>query len=107
MLVLLLVAATDPFPLSSASGTWGRGARDELVIVMTGVEESSATVTAGSRQQGIQDKCRCVFQEAKSKRELDMEKEAKEGQKARGGGEEAGVRDRDMEKGPESRAGQD
>ena len=49
----------------------------------------------------------CVFQEAKSKRELDMEKEAKEGQKARGGGEEAGVRDRDPEKGPESRAGQD
>lgn len=82
MLVLLLVAATDPFPLSSASGMWGRGARDELVIVMTGVEESSTTVTAGSRQQGIQDKCRCVFQEAKSKRER-----ARHGERSQGGTE--------------------
>ena len=45
----------------------------------------------------------CVSGGKERETELDMEKEAKEGQKVRGGGEEAGVRDRDTEKGPESR----
>lgn len=69
---------------------------------MTGVEGSSARVAAGSRQQGIQDKC--VSGGKGRETELDMEKEAEERQNVRGGGEEAGVRDRDVEKG--QRAGQ-
>lgn len=71
---------------------------------MTGVEgELSQGKRAGSRQQGIQDKC--VSRRKGRETELDMEKEeAEERQERERGRRGGGVRDRDVEKG--QRAGQ-